>query len=76
MRNVTPLHPDRPTTQLRKVPWLTSLLALDNDKQTYDAIAKGHVPATCVIRVGRRMRICEERVMEWLSDQTQSQEVL
>lgn len=75
-QTVTPLYPDRPQMRLRRVCWLTELLDLDHDRQTYDAISKGHVPAECVVRVGRRIRICEERVMEWLSDQTQGREAL
>jgi hypothetical protein len=69
--NITTLHPDRPTTKLRRVSWLTELLDLKSDKQTYDAIAKGHIPAGCVIRIGRSIRIRPDAVYVWLDTQGQ-----
>lgn len=58
------------TPTLRRVPWLAQLLDL-SECQTYDAIAQGNVPAECIVRVGRRIRICEESVRAWIAGELQ-----
>ena len=72
--SATTLHAARSQRKLRRVPWLTNLLDLTNDKQTYDAINKGHVPAGCVVRIGRSIRIQPDRVFAWLDGATEQAE--
>jgi len=65
--NVTELFPGKGQTVpvLRKVEWLAELLGL-SPKQTYEAIATQQVPPECIHRVGRRIRIIEERAIAWV----------
>lgn len=51
--------------KLKRVSWLSEILDM-KDPQTYDAIAKGQIPQDCIVRVGRRIRINADKVMEWL----------
>lgn len=51
--------------KLQRVEWLSSVLDIPT-AQTYDAIAKGQIPDECIVRVGRRIRINADKVMEWL----------
>lgn len=55
--------------RLRRIDWLAEVLDLST-AQTYDAIAKGHVPAECVTRIGRRLRVHEDRVLAWLGGES------
>ena len=52
--------------QLQRIDWLTNLLNLPNDDNTYKLIRKGSVPANCVVKVGRTIRIKPDAVCEWL----------
>lgn len=65
--NVTELFPGRPRQLpvLRKVDWLADLLGMSK-KQTYDAINSHQVPPDCIRRVGRRIRVIEERAVAWV----------
>ena len=65
--NVTELFPGKRQSPpvLRKIGWLAELLGL-SEKQTYEAIASKHVPPECILRVGRRIRIIEERAIAWI----------
>ena len=51
--------------KLKRVSWLSEILDM-KDPQTYAAIAKGQIPQDCIVRVGRRIRINADKVMEWL----------
>ncbi len=50
---------------LHRVGWLAELLGI-SEKQTYDAIAAQQVPPDIVLRFGRRIRIIEEKAIEWI----------
>ena len=52
--------------KLRRISWLTDLLDLDADDNTYKAIRNGYVPPECVVKVGRTIRIKPDAVCEWL----------
>lgn len=65
--NVTTLRPQQKLQlpNLQSVEWLAQTLGLSTG-QTYEAIASKQVPADCVLRVGRRIRLIEERVIAWI----------
>ena len=58
--------------KFQRVEWLSEILDIPTP-QTYDAIAKGQIPEDCVVRVGRRIRINEAKVMEWLHGEPAAQ---
>lgn len=66
-------RPDGPTSigqkqqlpRLQTVDWLAQTLGLSTG-QTYEAIASKKVPGDCILRVGRRIRLIEERVIAWI----------
>ena len=51
--------------RLQNVDWLAQTLGLSTG-QTYEAIASKKVPGDCILRVGRRIRLIEERVIAWI----------
>lgn len=51
--------------KLKRVDWLAGLLDVPL-AQAYDVISSGQMPANCVFRVGRRIRLHEDRVREWM----------
>lgn len=51
--------------RLQNVDWLAQTLGLSTS-QTYEAIASKKVPGDCILRVGRRIRLIEERVIAWI----------
>lgn len=62
---------DLPETEnLRRVSWLTDLLNLKGDDNTYKMIRSGTVPPDCVVRVGRHLRIKPDAVRAWLNENT------
>ena len=65
--NVTALRPNQhlQLPRLQSVDWLAQTLGLSVG-QTYEAISSKKVPADCILRVGRRIRLIEERVIAWI----------
>ena len=65
--NVTALRPRQhlQLPRLQSVGWLAQTLGLSMG-QTYEAIASKKVPGDCILRVGRRIRLIEERVIAWI----------
>ena len=55
---------------LKRVSWLTDLLNLSSDDNTYKMISSGTVPPDCVVRVGRHLRIKPDAVRAWLNENT------
>ncbi len=54
------------TRSLKRVSWLTTVLDLSSDKRTYDAISRGDIPAECIVRVGRSLRVNPVAVEQWI----------
>jgi hypothetical protein len=65
--NATALRPQQhlQLPRLQSVDWLAQTLGLSVG-QTYEAISSKKVPADCILRVGRRIRLIEERVIAWI----------
>jgi hypothetical protein len=55
------------------VSWLAQTLGLSMG-QTYEAIASRKIPGDCILRVGRRIRLIEERVIAWILQGDQGSE--
>lgn len=51
--------------RLQSVNWLAQTLGMSVG-QTYEAIASRKIPGDCILRVGRRIRLIEERVIAWI----------
>lgn len=51
--------------RLQSVSWLAQTLGMSVG-QTYEAIASRKIPGDCILRVGRRIRLIEERVIAWI----------
>lgn len=51
--------------RLQGVKWLAETLDMSIG-QTYEAIASKKVPEDCIFRVGRRIRLIEDRVVAWI----------
>ncbi len=51
---------------LRRVSWLTDMLNLPSDNNTYKMIQSGSIPSNCVVKFGRNIRIKPDAVKEWL----------
>lgn len=61
---------NEPTTipripRLQSVNWLAQTLGMSVG-QTYEAIASRKIPGDCILRVGRRIRLIEDRVIAWI----------
>lgn len=64
--SVAPIRtPKSQLPKLQSVGWLAQTLGLSMG-QTYEAIASKKVPGDCILRVGRRIRLIEERVVAWI----------
>ena len=50
---------------LHRVGWLATLLGI-SEKQTYEAIAAKQIPPEIILRFGRRIRVVEEKAIEWI----------
>ena len=51
---------------LHRVKWLSDQLGI-SDKSVRDAIAAKQVPDECVLRVGSRIRIREDKALKWIA---------
>lgn len=44
---------------IQKVEWLIPVLNLDGRQQAYNIVRTGQIPANCVLRFGRRIRLID-----------------
>ena len=56
--------PEKPL--LRRVEWFAAIADLTKH-QAYDAIANGQLPPECIVRLGRRVRLVETAVLDWIA---------
>jgi excisionase family DNA binding protein len=55
-------------TPLRPIEWLAGFLGVSK-WAAYEAVKSRQIPAGCVVRLGRRLRVNEELVRAWAANQ-------
>ena len=53
---------------LRPIEWLAGFLGVSK-WAAYEAVKKRQIPTSCVVRLGRRLRVNEELVRAWSANQ-------
>lgn len=55
-------------TPLRPIEWLAGFLGVSK-WAAYEAVKNHQIPTSCVVRLGRRLRVNEELVRAWAANQ-------
>lgn len=59
------------STPLRPVEWLAAFLGV-SEWSAYEAIKNHHIPAECVVRLGRRIRVNERLIRAWADNKLET----
>jgi len=66
--NIEPPYEGKPqVTRCQKAEWLAEILDMTR-QQVYNAVGDGQIPASCIVRVGRRLRFKEAETLAWIKN--------